>query len=122
MHIEVQPHPLFERDGADLNCEVPISFSQAALGSQIDVPTLEGRVTMKLPPGTQSGKVFRLRGRGMPVFGGAGKGDQLVRVTIEVPTELSPRQRELIEQLDREMVDAQPRRKGFLEKLGRLFD
>lgn len=123
VQIEVEPHPLFVREGADLHCEVPIGFPQAALGGQIDVPTLEGRVKMKLPAGTPSGKVFRLRGKGLPVFGGAGKGDQLVRVVVEVPVTLNRKQRELIEQLDKEMVgDAQPQRRGFMEKLGRLFD
>jgi len=124
VNIHVRPHPLFTRDGADVHCEVPVSFPQAALGSQIDVPTLEGRVTMKLPAGTQSGKVFRLRGRGLPIFGGYGKGDQLVAVVIEVPHELSERQRLLLEELAEAMDgEAQlPRRQGFLDKLKNLFD
>lgn len=123
VHIEVAPHPLFERDGADLHCEVPVSFPQAALGDEIDVPTLAGKVTMKLPAGTQPGKVFRLRGKGMPVFGGAGKGDQLVRIVVEVPEALTDDQRQLVGQLAEALqVEAHPRRKGFLDKLKELFD
>lgn len=122
VQIEVAPHPLFEREGADLHCEVPVSFPQAALGDQIEVPTLEGKVTMKLPPGTQPGKIFRLRGKGLPVFGGAGKGDQLVRITLEVPGALTDGQRTLIGQLAEELKDeAHPRQKGFLDKLKELF-
>jgi molecular chaperone DnaJ len=124
VHIEVKAHSLFTRDGADVLCEVPISFPQAALGSQIDVPTLEGKVTMRLPPGTQSGKVFRLRGRGLPIFGGYGKGDQLVTVSVEIPARLSDRQRALLTQLAEAMdEEAQlPKRQGFLDKLKNLFE
>ena len=124
VHIEVKAHPLFTRDGADVLCEVPISFPQAALGSQIDVPTLEGKVTMRLPPGTQSGKVFRLRGKGLPIFGGYGKGDQLVTVSVEIPSRLSDRQRELLTQLAEAMDEEAelPKRQGFLDKLKNLFE
>jgi molecular chaperone DnaJ len=124
VHISVQVHPLFVREGADLLCEVPVSFPQAALGATIDVPTLEGKVTMRLPAGTQSGKVFRLRGKGFPIFGGYGKGDQLVTVTVEVPQSLTGRQRELLEELA-EAMDSEPslpKRQGFLDKLKQLFD
>jgi len=124
IHIKVRPHPLFTRDGADIRCEVPVTFPQAALGTQIEVPTLEGKVTMKLPAGTQSGKQFRLRGKGLPVFGGYGKGDLLVAVTVEVPQQLSERQRVLLTQLAEAMDDEKhlPRQKGFLDKLKHLFD
>jgi molecular chaperone DnaJ len=124
VHISVKPHPLFVREGADLLCEVPVSFPQAALGATIDVPTLEGKVTMRLPPGTQSGKVFRLRGKGFPIFGGYGKGDQLVTVCVEVPQALSAHQRALLEELA-ESMDSEPtlpKRQGFLDKLKQLFD
>lgn len=121
--VHVAPHPLFERQGADVLCKVPVSFPQAALGAQIDVPTLEGRVKMKLPPGTQSGRVFRLRGKGIAVFGGAGKGDQLVEVSVEVPEKLTRKQRQLMEELAQEMgVDTHPQQASFLEKLKGLFD
>jgi molecular chaperone DnaJ len=123
VHIAVKPHPLFTRDGADLHCEVPVSFPQAALGGQIEVPTLEGKVAMKLPAGTQSGKQFRLRGKGLPVFGGYGKGDQLVTVLVEVPQALTERQRELLELLAEAMEEEPhlPKRQGFLDKLKHLF-
>jgi molecular chaperone DnaJ len=122
--ISVEPHPLFTREGPDLLCEVPVSFPQAALGAEIDVPTLESRVTMRLPAGTQSGKVFRLRGKGLPVFGGAGKGDQYVTVVVEVPQKLNGRQRELLEELAGAMDSNVhlPKKHGFLDKLKHLFD
>ena len=85
VHIRVNGAPAVHARGRGHLCEVPVSFPQAALGAQIEVPTLEGKVTMKLPPGTQSGKQFRLRGKGLPVFGGYGKGDELVNVSVEVP-------------------------------------
>jgi molecular chaperone DnaJ len=123
VHVHVRAHPLFTREGADVACTVPVSFPQAALGAQIDVPTLEGKVKMRLPPGTASGKIFRLRGKGLPVFSGAGKGDQLVKVVVEVPEQLSPRARELVEQLAGELgADSQPERESFLDKLRSLFD
>ncbi|MEY4582772.1 MAG: hypothetical protein RL701_7475 [Pseudomonadota bacterium] len=123
VHVKVLPHPLFRREGADILCDVPVSFPQAALGANLDVPTLEGKVKMRLPPGTQSGRVFRLRGKGMPVFGGYGKGDELVTIIVEVPEKLTPRQRELLQELAKEMgADTHPQQQGFLNKLRSLFD
>jgi molecular chaperone DnaJ len=123
VYVKVAAHPLFKREGADVLCDVPVSFPQAALGTQIDVPTLEGRVKMRLPPGTQSGRVFRLRGKGLPVFGGYGKGDELVKVVVEVPAILTDRQRELLEELSKEMgADTHPQQQTFLDKLRGLFD
>jgi len=123
VHVKVLPHPLFHREGADILCDVPISFPQAALGSNLDVPTLEGKVKMRLPAGTQSGRVFRLRGKGMPVFGGYGKGDELVTVIVEVPDKLTARQRELLEELAREMgEESHPQQQSFLDKLRGLFE
>jgi molecular chaperone DnaJ len=122
VQVKVAAHPLFKREGADILCDVPVSFPQAALGTNLDVPTLEGRVKMRLPPGTQSGRVFRLRGKGLPVFGGYGKGDELVKIVVEVPSKLTERQRELLEQLAREMgADTHPQQQGFLDKLRGLF-
>lgn len=126
VHIHVKPHPLFTREGADVVCEVPVSFPEAALGAEIEVPTVTGKVTMRLPAGTQSGRVFRLRGKGLPVLGGAGKGDELVRVTVEVPAHLTERQRELVtalaKELDRDKDSlAHPRRRGFFDTLKELF-
>jgi len=120
--LRVRPHPLFERKGDDIVCEVPLAFPQAALGAQIEVPTLDGRVKMKVPPGTQSGRVFRLRGKGIPRGGGPARGDQHVRVVIETPTQLTPRQRELLEAFARECgQDATPRSKSFFEKVKELL-
>ena len=93
------------------------------LGATLDVPTLEGRVLMKVPPGTQSGKVFRLRGKGIPVYGGYGKGDELVTVVVEVPQEITRKQRKLITELAEAIGDeAHPQQASFLRKLRGLFD
>ncbi len=121
--IRVREHPLFGRQHNDVVCEIPISFPQAALGAEIEVPTLEGKIKMKIPPGTQSGSVFRLRGKGIPDLRGGGRGDQLVRVIIEVPRKLTGRQRELLEEfarLDGE-EDVHPMTKGFFDKVKELF-
>lgn len=121
--IRVQPHPLFTREGPDVRCTVPVSFPQATLGATIEIPTLEGKVQMKVPPGTQSGKLFRLRGKGIPLYGGAGRGDQLVTIVVEIPTRLSRHQKKLVEDLAAEMgIEAQPEQASFLEKLRSLFD
>lgn len=121
--IRVREHPLFTRSGADIQCEVPVSFPQAVLGTTLEVPTLEGKVRMKLPPGTQSGRTFRLRGKGIPVLGGYGKGDQLVRVLVEVPEKVSKKQRRIIEELAEEMgVDTHPQQQTFLDKLKSIFE
>jgi molecular chaperone DnaJ len=124
VHIKVLPHPFFTRDGADIHCEVPIQYPQATLGAQIDVPTLDGKVTMRVPPGTQSGKSFRLRGKGLPAFGGVGKGDQFVTLIIEVPQQVTEKQRALLEALASEMNTAiqLPRTHSFLDKLKHLFE
>lgn len=122
VYVQVEPHPLFTRQGADVLCTVPISYPQAVLGDQLDVPTLEGLVKMRLPPGTESGKVFRLRGKGITAFGGVGKGDQLVTVVIEVPREVSKRQEELLQELARDMGEqGLAERRRFLDKLRALF-
>lgn len=120
--IEVEPHPLFVRDGLDIICEVPISFVHAALGMELDVPTLEGKVKMKIPPGTQSGKAFRLRGKGVRDPQGYHQGDQLVRVIVETPTHLTTRQKDLLKEfaaLGGEEVH--PLTKGFFEKVKQMF-
>ncbi len=118
--IEVMPHEFFERKGADLICEVPIRFTDAALGAKIRVPTLTGQAELNVPAGTQSGKVFRLRGMGLPTLRGGGKGDELVRVTVEVPVKLSGRQKEILKNLQKlDDPSTHPRRKSFLEKLKR---
>jgi len=121
--IHVRPHPLFSRDGADLVCEVPISLVQAALGSEIEVPTLEGKVALRVPEGTQPGKVMRMRGKGLPNLRSGERGDQYVRIFVEVPTKLSAEQRELLERFaELSGEEVSPVTKGFLEKLRDLFD
>lgn len=122
--VQIEEHPLFERDGDHLVCEIPISYPQAALGTSLDVPTLSGLRSMKVPAGSQSGRVFRLRGQGMPSVQGFGHGDLHVRVQIETPKKLSTRERELLEEL--ESLDGEhasgSRQKSFLEKVKELFD
>jgi len=120
--IEVEPHPLFVRDGLDIICEVPISFVEAALSAEIDVPTLEGKVKMKIPTATQSGKVFRLKGKGVRDVQGYHQGDQLVRISVETPTHLTTRQKELLKEfaaLGGEEVH--PLSKGFFDKVKQIF-
>jgi molecular chaperone DnaJ len=125
VEVQVQEHAIFERDGQHLSCEVPVSFATAALGGAIPVPTLEGDVTLKIPAETQSGRVFRLRDKGVkPVRGGA-RGDLFCRVVVETPVHLSAEQRELIRQLDESLKSHAgrhaPREKGFLEGVRRFF-
>jgi molecular chaperone DnaJ len=107
VRISVEPHPLFGRKGDDLMVELPVSFPEAALGAQVQVPTLDGPVTLKIPAGTPSGKTFRVRGRGAPRKGG--HGDLLVKVKVDVPEKLSRDERELVKQL-REASKESPRK------------
>ena len=98
MQIRVKPHPIFTREDNDLYCDVPISFTTAALGGELEAPTLDGRINLKIPAETQTGKVFRLRGKGVrPVRGGA-TGDLLCRVVVETPVNLTRGQKELLQQ------------------------
>ena len=116
--ITVRPHPIFNRDGNDVLCEIPISFVQAAMGCEIEVPTLDGKVNMKIPEGTQSGKVFRLREKGVPVLQGYGRGDQLVVIKVETPVNLNKRQRELLEEFAKiSGENIHPMKKGFIDKV-----
>jgi molecular chaperone DnaJ len=120
--IHVREHPIFVREGDEVLCEVPISFTQAALGAQIDVPTLDGKVKMKIPAGTQTGKVFRLRGKGIPHLQSSGRGDQHVRAVIETPSELTKQQRELLEQFAQiSGEETHPQSRSFFEKVRELF-
>jgi molecular chaperone DnaJ len=120
--LTVKEHELFERQGDDLFCEIPIKFTLATLGGSIEVPTLSGRASLKIPQGTQSGTTFRLRDRGMPSLRGRGHGDQLIRVQVEVPSHLSADQRKLLEDFARISGDAQePTSKKFFEKAKKFF-
>ena len=120
--INVAPHPFFQRQGDDIVCEVPVSFPQACLGGEVELPTLYGIARMKIPPGTQPGKILRMRGKGMPNLRGYGQGDQLVRVMVEVPTKLSKEQREILktfEEISEE--DNGPLRKTFFDRMKEFF-
>jgi molecular chaperone DnaJ len=120
--IDVRPHPLFTRHGNDIICEVPISFPHAALGAEIDVPTLEGKTKIKISAGTQSGSVQRLKGKGAPDLRGGGRGDQLVRLLVETPRKLTSRQRELLEEFARlGGEEVNPLSKGFFDKVKEMF-
>jgi len=116
--LNVKPHKFFEREGNDIYCEIPITFVQAALGSELEVPTLDGKVKMKIPEGTQTGTVFRLRGYGIPYRRGSGRGDQHVKVTVTTPTKLTERQKELLRQFSEITSEQQQMgKKSFFEKV-----
>ena len=120
--VQVKPHPVFSREGTEVTCEMPISFVQAALGATIDVPTLDGPSKMKIPAGSQTGKVFRLKGKGIPVLQGSGRGDQHVRIVVETPTHLTREQKELLERFAAlSGEETHPRARSFWEKVGDLF-
>ncbi len=120
--IYVRPHEIFERHNFDIFCEVPITFTTAVFGDEIEVPTLEGKIMMKVPAGTQSGKVFRLRGKGIAHLQDYGRGDQLVKVQIDVPSELSQEQKRLLKEFAKlSERDAGPLSKTFFEKMRKLF-
>ncbi|MGQ9857704.1 MAG: molecular chaperone DnaJ [Thermodesulfobacteriota bacterium] len=115
--IHVEPHPFFERQGEDIFCQAPISFTQAALGARIEVPTLDGPEILNIPRGTQSGTLFRLRGKGMPRLKGHGRGDQVIQVVVKTPTNLTRRQEELLMELAEISGESlTPKRKGFFRK------
>lgn len=116
--VSVRKHPIFTRDGANVMCQMPISFTQAALGASIEVPTLDGKVRYQIPEGTQTGTTFRLRGKGIPYVGYKTRGDQFVTVVVETPTKLTREQKELLKQLESSVGDdGQPKRKSFFDKL-----
>jgi len=120
--ISVRDHELFERQGDDLFCEIPIKFTLATMGGSIELPTLFGKATLKIPAATQSGTTFRLREKGMPNLRGGKQGDQLVKVQVEVPTVLNAEQRKLLEEFAKISGDAsEPTSKGFFEKAKKFF-
>ncbi len=120
--VHVREHSLFQRDGKQLVCQVPVTVSQAALGAEIDVPTLDGAIKHELPRGVQSGEVLRIAGQGMPSIRGGRRGDLLVQVVVETPRNLTKRQEELLRELaEIEKRNVSPERKGFLEKLKEFF-
>ena len=122
--LSIRPHAFFQRDGADLYCRVPISMITAALGGQFEVPTLGGEMTrVKVPEATQTGKQFRLRGKGMPVMRSQQLGDTYIQVTVETPTNLTKRQRELLAEFEQESSgDTHPESHGFFAKVKDFLD
>jgi molecular chaperone DnaJ len=121
--LKVKPHPFFEREGKDLHCSVPVSFTQAALGAEIMVPTLDGgEHKLKVPEGTQSGTTFRVRGKGVPALQSSGKGDMYVHLRIQTPAKLSKRQRELLTELGGTFeIENKPEPRSLLEKMKDIF-
>ena len=126
VQMSVKEHTLFERDGKHLYCEVPISFADAALGGELEVPTLDGRVKLKIPAETQTGKLFRLRGKGVKPVRGGGTGDLLCRSVVETPINLTKRQREILEELKISLGEGggkqSPRQTNWFEGVKRFFD
>jgi molecular chaperone DnaJ len=126
VQINVKKHAIFERNENDLSCEVPISYSTAALGGSIEVPTLEGRVTLKIPEETQTGKVFRLRAKGMKSVRGHGQGDLLCKVVVETPVNLSREQKELFSKLEESLENAKgnhsPRSSSWFAGVKKFFE
>ena len=116
--VAIRPHPIFTRDGSDVYVEIPISFAQAALGDTLQVPTIDGRVEYKVPEGTQTGTMFRMRGKGIQNVNGRGRGDQYVRVNIEVPKNLTDKQKKLLREFEETSTDEnQIKRKSFWDKV-----
>ncbi|MBK1735102.1 molecular chaperone DnaJ [Halorhodospira abdelmalekii] len=126
VQIAVKEHEFFERDGADLFCQVPIDIVSAALGGEVEVPTLEGRVSLRIPSGTQSGQIFRLRGKGVKPVRGNRQGDMLCRIQVETPVQLTKRQKELLEEFRGTMRNTggkhQPQTSSWLDKAKQFFE
>ncbi len=126
VHVKVRPHAIFTREDNNLFCEVPISFSTAALGGELDVPTLDGRVKLKIPPETQTGRMFRMRGKGVRSVHGGEMGDLLCRVSIETPVNLNKKQKELFAQLEESMQEGgnkhSPRTSGWFDGVKKFFE
>lgn len=120
--IHVRPHDVFRRDGNDVICDLPVDFGTAILGGIVDVPTVTGKTRMKIPPGTQNGAMLRIRGKGMPALKGGARGDQIVKVHVEIPVNFNDSQKELISRAAASLTDSnQPKRTSFLEKARRFL-
>jgi molecular chaperone DnaJ len=114
--VSVRPHPLFSREGTAVHCSVPLTFAQAALGAELEIPTLDGRVKLSVPEGTQNDATFRLRGKGIPTLGGGPRGDQYVHVKVEVPRNLSRKQKQILQDFSSATDDGNhPQRKRFFD-------
>jgi len=122
IYIHVKDHPIFDRHGYDIVCDVPISFPTAALGGEVEIPTLNGKVEMKVPEGTQSGKIFRLAGKGIKRLRGYGNGDELVRIIIETPTRLNSEQKRVLKEFEKSCSDkVTPLTRSFVDKVKNAF-
>jgi molecular chaperone DnaJ len=122
VQVSVKPHPIFERQESELICEVPIAYTSAVLGDEIEVPTLEGKIKLKIPAGTTSGKIFRLKNRGIQVIGSNQRGDQHVRVLIKVPRKVSDKHKRVLKELrDAEVEDLVEESKSFFDKVKEMF-
>ncbi|MBX3663306.1 MAG: molecular chaperone DnaJ [Burkholderiales bacterium] len=123
--IQIKPHGVFTRDHNDLHCEMPVSFTTAALGGEIEIPTLDGYAKIKIPPETQSGKIFRLRGKGIKGVRSSAHGDLLCHVVVETPVKLTPRQRELLEEFEaissKDSARHNPRAKSWMDRVREFF-
>ncbi len=126
MQIHVKPHPIFQRDHADLYCEVPINIVTATLGGELEVPSLNGRLNLKIPPGTQTHKLFRMRGKGVKPVRGGGVGDLICRVVVETPVNLNGEQKELLEKLGASMGKSakkhSPNENSWLDNVKKFFE
>lgn len=126
VQIHVKKHSIFEREGNDLHCEIPINFAQATLGGEVEIPTLDGKIKLKIPSETQTGKLFRLRGKGVKSVRGRGHGDMLCRVVLETPVGLSKQQKESLEAFNQDLqndkVDHSPKSKSFFARIKDFFD
>jgi molecular chaperone DnaJ len=126
VHVGIRPHPLFQRDGANIFCRVPLRMTQAALGGEIEVPVIDGsRAKVKIPPGTQTGDQFRLRGKGFSVLRSAARGDMYIQIAVEIPQHLTRRQRELLEDFEAETKahgKESPEAEGFFAKVKEFFE
>ncbi len=120
--INMRPHPIFERNGFDVICEFPITFVQAALGAELEVPTVDGKVKYTVPEGTQSHTVFRLKGKGIPHLQGRGRGDQFVKVIVEVPKNLTENQKQALRQFDVMAEGKYTSQKGFFDKIKNMLN
>ncbi|MGH7416571.1 MAG: DnaJ C-terminal domain-containing protein, partial [Candidatus Rokuibacteriota bacterium] len=120
--LHIRPHEIFVREGAHLICELPLTFPQVALGDEVEVPVLDGAAKLKIPAGTQPGQRLVLKGKGMPYLRGRGRGDAVYEIVVEVPTQLTTRQRELLEEYrGANDGDSSPRVSKFLERMKQLF-
>jgi molecular chaperone DnaJ len=121
--INILPHDFFTREDFDVICEVPITFTQASLGADLEVPTIEGKVSLKIPAGTQSHRTLRLKGKGLTRLGSYGRGDQLVKVLVEVPSKLTSEQRDLLRKFDELGAGtSHPMHNKFFEKVKHFFE